>query len=294
MRETATIEARMRAAMPDLTRAERQAAAHVLSHFPMSALGSITALARAAEVSSPTIVRLVQKLGFRGYSDYQASLRAEVGQLLTAPLSLPEAGREGCAAGHPLQDFAAQVVANIDATIQQIPAGEFSAAAALLAEGARKVVVMGGRLTHAHGDYFATLLRVMRPDVHFIADMLTDWQQALLDLSPGDAVVIFDIRRYEGNAVYFAELAAEQGAKVVLITDRWMSPAAAHAAHVLACQTAMPAAWDSTASILFVVEALLAQVQGRLADQVQGRMNRLEDYFARTRVFQAPKPGGSG
>ncbi len=291
MRETATIEARMRAAMPDLTRAERQAAAHVLSHFPMSALGSITALARAAEVSSPTIVRLVQKLGFRGYSDYQAALRAEVGALLTAPLSLSDAGKEG---GHPLQDFAAQVVANIDATIQQIPAAEFHAAATLLAEGARKVVVMGGRLTHAHGDYFATLLRVMRADVHFIADMLTDWQQALLDLCPGDAVVIFDIRRYEGNAVHFAELAAEQGAQVVLITDRWMSPAAAHAAHVLACQTAMPAAWDSTASILFVVEALLAQVQGLLADRVQGRMNRLEDYFARTRVFQAPKPGGSG
>ncbi len=186
------------------------------------------------------------------------------------------------------------MVANIDATIQQIPAEDFLAAAALLAEGARKVVVMGGRLTHAHGDYFATLLRVMRADVHFIADMLTDWQQALLDLSPGDAVVIFDIRRYEANAVHFAELAAEQGAKVVLITDRWMSPAAAHAAHVLACQTAVPAAWDSTASILFVVEALLVQVQGRLADRVQGRMNRLEDYFARTRVFQAPKPGGSG
>ncbi len=294
MRETATIEARMRAAMPDLTRAERQAAGHILSHFPMSALGSITALAQAAEVSSPTIVRLVQKLGFRGYSDYQAALRAEVGALLTAPLSLPEGAREGGPGGHPLQEFAAQVVANIDATIQQIPAEDFLAAAALLAEGARKVVVMGGRLTHAHGDYLATLLRVMRADVHFIADMLTDWQQALLDLSPGDAVVIFDIRRYEANAVHFAELAAEQGAKVVLITDRWMSPAAAHAAHVLACQTAVPAAWDSTASILFVVEALLVQVQGRLADRVQGRMNRLEDYFARTRVFQAPKPGGSG
>ena len=60
------IEERMRASLGRLTRAERQAATHILSHFPMSALGSITALARAAEVSSPTIVRLVQKLGFRG------------------------------------------------------------------------------------------------------------------------------------------------------------------------------------------------------------------------------------
>lgn len=286
------IEARMRAAMPDLTRAERQAAGHILSHFPMSALGSITALARAAEVSSPTIVRLVQKLGFRGYSDYQTCLRAEVEQLLTAPLTLAE-GAPG-PVDHPLQAYAEQVVANINATIQQIPAEDFLAVSALLADMSRKVVVMGGRLTHAHGDYFATLLRVMRADVAFIADMLTDWQQALLDLRAGDVVVIFDIRRYEGNAIHFAELAADQGAAVVLLTDRWLSPAAAHARHVLAAHVEMPSAWDSSSPLLVVVEALLAHVQGRLAGQVQDRLNRLEDVFARTKVFSAPRVGGKG
>jgi len=287
-----TIEDRMRAALPELTRAERQAASHILSHFPMSALGSITALARAADVSSPTVVRLVQKLGFRGYTDYQSALRAEVARLLTAPLTLPEGTRE--ASAHPLQGFAAQVVANIDATIAQIPPREFLGAATLLADTSRRVTVMGGRLTHAHGDYFATLLRVIRADVSFLADVLTDWQQALLDLRAGDVAVVFDIRRYEANAVHFAELAAEQGAEVVLITDRWMSPAAGHARHVLACAVEVPAAWDSTASILVVIEALLAQVQGRLADQVQARLNRLEDLFARTKVFRAPKVGGKG
>lgn len=287
-----TIEDRMRAAMGDLTRAERQVATHILSHYPMSALGSITALARAAEVSSPTIMRLVQKLGFRGWSDYQSVLRAEVERLLVAPLTLPEGGREPQA--HPLQGFAAQVVANIDATLNQIPAQDFSGAAQLLADQARHVVVMGGRLTHAHADYMATLLQVIRPGVTFLHDHLTDWQQALLDLAPGDVAVIFDIRRYEGNAVSFAELAAEQGAAVVLITDRWLSPAAAHARHTLPCHIEMPAAWDSTAAMMVVVEALLAQVQGHLADQVQDRLNRLEDLFARTRLFRAPKLGGKG
>ncbi len=292
MDQPPTIENRMRAALGELTRAERQAATHILSHFPMSALGSITTLARAADVSSPTVMRLVQKLGFKGYSDYQAALRAEVERLLVAPLSLPGNGRDP--QPHPLQDFAVRVVANIDATLSQIPADDFLGAADLLADPARRVAIMGGRLTHAHADYLATLLRVIRPDVTYLDDHLTDWQQALLDLRAGDVAVIFDIRRYEGNAVHFAELAAGQGAEVVLITDRWLSPAAAHARHTLACHIEVPAAWDSTAAILVVVEALLAQVQGRLADQVQARLNRLEDYFARTRVFRAPRVGGRG
>jgi DNA-binding MurR/RpiR family transcriptional regulator len=289
---TMTIEERMRGALGDMTRAERQAATHILSHFPMSALGSITTLARAADVSSPTIVRLVQKLGFRGYSDYQATLRSEVERLLVAPLTLADGLRDGTA--HPLQSFAARVVSNIDATLSQIPSADFLGAADLLSDTARRVVVMGGRLTHAHADYMATLLRVIRPDVAFLADHLTDWQQALLDLRAGDVAVIFDIRRYEQNAVQFAELAAGQGAEVVLITDRWLSPAVAHARHTLACHIEVPAAWDSTAAMLVVVEALLAHVQGRLPGQVQDRLNRLEDYFARTKVFRAPRVGGKG
>lgn len=297
MDPAAAIEERMHAALGDLTRAERQAATYILSHFPMSALGSITTLAQAAQVSSPTIVRLVQKLGFRGYSDYQKALRAEVGRLLVAPLTLAPDGSEPAGAGpgglaaHPLHGFSRHVVGNIEATLARIPAADFAGAAALLADPARRVAVAGGRLTHVHADYMATLLRVIRPDVTFLGGHSTDWQQALLDLRAGDVVVIFDIRRYGSDAVQLAELAAELGGEVILVTDMGLSPAAAHARHTLACRIEMPSTWDSTATLLVVVEALLAQVQGLLADQVQARLNRLEDYFARTRVFRAPKVG---
>lgn len=289
MDDQTTIEQRMRAAGAELTRAERQAASHILSHYPMSALGSITSLARAARVSSPTIMRLVQKLGFKGYSDYQAALRSEVESLLTAPLSLSEGTREPAA--HPLQAFAAQVVSNIEATIHHIAASDVAGAAALLADPARRVVVIGGRLTHAHADYMATLLGVARPDVTCLADSVTGWQPALLDLRAGDVAVIFDIRRYEGNVVQFAEMAAAGGVEIIMITDRWLSPGSAFARHILPCHVEMPATWDSTVALMLVVEALLAQVEGLLAGQVHMRLNRLEDMLARTRVFCAPGPG---
>jgi DNA-binding MurR/RpiR family transcriptional regulator len=278
-----TIEARMRSAMPDFTRAERQAASHILSHYPVSALGSITALARAAEVSSPTVVRLVQKLGYRGYSDYQGALRKEVQQILVAPLSRGP----GTGTAHPMAGHAATVVRNLELTLAQIAPRDFAAVAGLLADTKRRVVIMGGRLTHAHADYLATLLRVIRADVTQINDVPTDWQQALLDIRAGDVVLLFDVRRYEANVVLFAELASEQGAEVLLITDRWLSPAAAHARHVLACGIEVPSAWDSTVTILVLVEALLAHVQGVLWQQAEDRMNRLEDSFARTRFFRS-------
>ncbi|MDO9524425.1 MAG: MurR/RpiR family transcriptional regulator, partial [Gemmobacter sp.] len=262
MDDPGSIEGRMRAALPEMTRAERQLATHVLRHYPVAALGSITALAKASEVSTPTVVRLVQKLGFKGYPDYQHAVRAEVEAMLISPLAKHDRWAGGVPDTHILNRFADAVVANLQATLGQIDHAEFDASAALLADPARQVFAIGGRITHALADYFVTLMKVVRPDVTILSDMSNTWPPGILDMKPGDVLVVFDIRRYENSVLQLVELAVEQGAQVILNTDRWVSPAATHARHTLCCHIEAPSAWDSTVSILVLVETLLAAVQG--------------------------------
>ncbi|MCU0911965.1 MAG: MurR/RpiR family transcriptional regulator [Rhodobacteraceae bacterium] len=287
-----SIEEKMRQALGSLTRAERQAATHILSHYPVSALGSITALARAAEVSSPTVVRLVQRLGYRGYSDYQAALRDEVEAMLVSPLAKQARRGEGDADAHVLSRFASLAMANIEATVAQIDTAAYDAVAALLADPARRVMALGGRLTHVHADYFATLMKVARPGVSLMSGTSDPWPAAMLDLGAGDVAVLFDVRRYEASVVQAAEQAAEQGAVVVVVTDRWRSPAAAKAQHVLTCHIEVPSAWDSTVPILFLIETLVASVQGRNWGDAESRLKRLEEIYARTRFFRGGSSGG--
>ncbi|MEY4872644.1 MAG: hypothetical protein RLZZ563_1974 [Pseudomonadota bacterium] len=285
----APMEDRMRKALPDLTRAERQLATHILSHYPVAALGSITALARASGVSTPTVVRLCQKLGYKGYPDYQQALRSEVEAMLVSPLAKHDRWAGGVPDTHILNRFADAVMANLQATLGQIDHAEFDAAAALLADPTRRVFAMGGRITHAMADYFVTLMKVVRPNVTLLSGMSNTWPPALLDMARGDVLLVFDIRRYENSVLQLTELAVEQGAEVVLITDRWQSPAAAHARHTLSCHIDAPSAWDSTVSILVLVETLLASVQAQTWDVTEGRLNRLEDLYARSRFFRRPR-----
>ena len=283
---SASIEDQLRRAMADLTPTERKLAAHVLDHYPVAALGSITALAKAADVSTPTVVRLVQKLGFKGYPDFQQSLRAEVEDMLASPLSRHEKWAGAAPDAHILNRFADQVVANLQATLAGIDPGEFDAAAALLADPSRRIYAMGGRITHAMADYFVTLMKVVRPDVALLSDMSNTWPPALLDMKPGDVVLVFDMRRYENAVLQVAELAAEQGAEVVLVTDRWISPAATHARHTLAAHVEAPSAWDSTVSILVLVETLLAAVQDLRWQDTEARLKRMEGLYERVRFFR--------
>ena len=281
-----TVEDQMRAALPGLTPAERQVATHVLRHYPMAALGSITVLAQAAQVSTPTVVRMCQKLGFRGYPDYQSALRGEVEAMLESPLVKHDRWTGSAPDTHILNRFADAVVANLQATFAQIDHAEFDAVAGLLADPSRRIFAMGGRITHAHADYLVTLMKVVRPEVTLLSDMSNTWPPALLDMKPGDVLVAFDIRRYENSVLQLVELANEQGAEVVILTDRWVSPAAAHARHVLTAHVEAPSAWDSTVSILVLVETLLAAVQTRTWDQTEGRLKRLEVLYDRSRFFR--------
>jgi DNA-binding MurR/RpiR family transcriptional regulator len=283
---TRTLDDQLRTSLADLTRAERQLATHILSHYPISALGSITVLAKAASVSTPTVVRLAQKLGFKGYPDLQNALRGEVEAMLLSPLAKHDRWAGGVPDSHILNRFADAVMGNLQSTLGQIDHAEFDAAARLLADPDRAVFAMGGRITHALADYFTALMKVVRPEVTLLSNNSTTWPPTLLDMSPGDVLLVFDIRRYENAVLQLAEMAKEQGAEIILITDRWLSPAAAHARHTLACHIEVPSAWDSNVTLMVLVETLLAAVQDLTWEVTEGRMKRLEDLYARTRFFR--------
>ena len=280
------LDDQLRTALPDLTRAERQLATHILSHYPVAALGSITVLAKAAAVSTPTVVRLAQKLGFKGYPDMQGALRGEVEAMLVSPLAKHDRWAGGVPDTHVLNRFADAVVANLQSTLGQIDHAEFDAAASLLADPSRAVFAMGGRITHALADYFISLMKVVRPEVALLSNNSTTWPPMLLDMRPGDVLLVFDIRRYENAVLQLAEMAKEQGAEILLITDRWVSPAAAHARHTLACHVEGPSAWDSNVTLMVLVETLLSAVQDLTWDVTEGRMRRLEHLYDRTRFFR--------
>lgn len=271
---------------PALTRAEKQLAAVITDNYPVSGLGSITRLAEAAKVSTPTVARMVQKLGYSGFPEFQAALRDELEARMSNPIEKHEAWSRHAPESHMLNRFADAVLGNIRQTLAQVDPDEFDAATRLLADPGRRVFITGGRVTHALSDYLELHLQVIRGGVGHVRRNSSGWSHALLDIRPGDVLVIYDIRRYENAALAMAKMAKERGAQVVLFTDQWLSPAQAHADHSFAAKIEAPSAWDSSAALLLLTETLIAAVQEDLWETTKGRMAALEEIFDRTTVFR--------
>ncbi len=281
-----TVAERIRARFEQLTRAERQLANVMLQSYPASALGSITAMAAASGVSTPTVARMARKLGFDGFPKLQAALREEVEARLSSPIAKHDRWAVTAPATHILNRFAEVATENLRHTLQQTDPEAFDAAADLLAERARSVHVAGGRITHALADYFFTHMQVIRPGMTLIASGANLWPQYLLNMRAGDLLVIFDIRRYEHDLLRLAEVASAKDITLILFTDQWGSPATKFAKHSFHARIEAPSAWDSSIVLLFMVEALIAAVESRSWQETKGRMEALEGLFDRAKVFR--------
>lgn len=281
-----TVAERIRSHFENLTRAERQLANAMLENYPVSGLGSITAIAETSNVSTPTVVRMAKKLGFKGFPELQAALRSELEATISNPIAKHNRWASNAPDTHILNRFADAVMENMRQTLRQIDPAEFNAVAALLSDRNRDVHVVGGRITRSLADYLFTHMQVIRGGMTLVATNANTWPHYVLNMKPGDVLVAFDIRRYERDILKLAEMATAKGVKLVLFTDQWGSPAAKLATHSFHSRIEAPSAWDSSVVTMFIVEAVIAAVETMTWDETQERMRTLEDLFDQTKMFR--------
>jgi DNA-binding MurR/RpiR family transcriptional regulator len=281
-----TIAELIRASMRVLTRAERQLANALMANYPVAGLTSITELAKTANVSTPTVLRMAKKIGFSGFPEFQSALRRELEATLSNPIAKHDRWAIDVPEGHILNRFASATIDNLQTSLQHIDYKMFDKVSSLLADHDSSVHIVGGRITHAIADYLFTHLQVIRKDVHMLPASSGLWPHHLLNMNKGDVLVVFDIRRYEADLVKLAELAQERGTRVVLFTDQWMSPISTSAVHSFNLRIEVPSGWDSAVATLFMVEALIASVENNLWPQTSSRMSELEALFDATKRFR--------
>lgn len=265
---------RLKRELQRMTPNEKRAAMRLLADFPMAGLDTATRFGEAAGVSAPTVLRMIAKLGFPSYGAFQDELKSELAAQRETPLGKGAVAR--LTRGDPLSDFAQATIDNLRATSANVPRDELAAVTALLADARRAVHLLGGRFTDSLAEYMTAHLRVLRPRVRHLSGQPAAWRDQLLDIEKRDVVLLFDIRRYSDELLAFAEQAAARGAIIVLVTDQWLSPISRVARHVLPAHVAAPSVWDSSAALLLIVEALLAEIAKAENDAGTKRLQALE------------------
>lgn len=271
---------RLRRELPTLSQREAQAARHLMANYPVAGLKTVAEFAEQSGVSTATVLRLVRRLGFAIYADFQDSLRRHLEVTLQSPLlrfSRPHK-RDADTHSHFLSRFTANIVTRLEELERIVPASEFDNVTALLAEQRRDIHFLGGRYSSSVATYIADLLSAVRGKIHVVGGQTQRWPQQLLDIGRNSVLVVFDVRRYQQDVIDFATKAAtRQGATVVLFTDIWQSPISHVARHVLPIPVETPSVFDMLTVGMALGEALVGATAARIGADGRKRIERLED-----------------
>ena len=262
----------------ELTRSDTRILRALLGDYPAAGLGTAASLARRANVSDPTVTRLMLKLGFASFGEFQKALLAEVDKRMRSPLAMMEEKRSNAhdREQSPAQGYLRSVASCLDHTLLRTPPHSYDVAVKLILGASGRVLLLGGRFSRHLAGILAGYLSQIRVGVSDITMLSVESFDTLIDIDRSDVLVVFDYRRYQTDVVRFAQQAVARRAALVLFTDTWQSPLAALAQTVITAETEVNSPYDSLVPGLAQVEAVAKQILTLTGDTARERIERME------------------
>lgn len=271
------IKATIEQVFEKLSVSERKVARVILSNYPISGMQTIAVVSKMANVSDPTVLRFIKKIGFSKYADFQNCLKEELDQRIQGPLEIKKKNvKFDSDLSQYLNDFSQSLSRALSETFSNISVGEFNGILEELRNNRKSVHLLGGEFTETIARYAYFHLRKMRSKVHLIQGQLSLRIDHLLDLGKHDVLIIFDVRRYQKDLSEFAAWASQRVSSIILVTDQWLSPASQYATFVLPCRVESNSRWDSLVGVTGVIEALMSCFAEQEWQKVKYRLESLE------------------
>lgn len=264
---------RIRSQMESLTARERLLATYVLDNLEHVHLLNSHQLASEAGLSSATVTRFSQSIGYSGFVELRDSLRNE---LRTAYQPSGPEDPEGF-----LGEFWKLEVENtLEAA--RIPEESINRLVDVLV-GANSVWVGGIQTMRPIVHSMIYFLGLFRPRTYALAEDVRVRPEQLLDMTSEDIAVLFTVRRYSKATRYVGEAVVAQGAKLVVVTDDGAPPLARIAHQTLRLPTKAASPMRSITTFL-----QLAQLVGLLVGAKCGnsRNEAAEKLFERYAPFE--------
>ncbi|UOA16487.1 MurR/RpiR family transcriptional regulator [Sulfitobacter dubius] len=256
-----------------LGRREQDVAREILRQYPLSALCTVSALAERSNVSTATVLRLVQRLDLNGYGGFQEAVKSDVARLLETPLQRLSAqtarpDQEGSLLSELLNRTSQQLQNCHDPVMD----ADFETATALLADTKNRIYCAGGRHSRHIAALLTEYLGLLRPNVQLVEGPSEGWQRYLLEMNSRTVLCVTDIRRYQPSLLRFSNLAAKQGARVIAISDAWADRHDFGAEVLFRMPSASPSPIDSHCGQLLLAEALIGGLAKKIGPPLQERL----------------------
>lgn len=254
------IDERLTKLLADLPRKLACAARYALDNPDRIAFDSMRTVAAACEVTSPTMLRLAQRLDYDNYEAFRDEFRQNVvhhgfGTRADA-LRVIASSQEKDHLSEKMAQAATQNIAQAMSFFEISALDEFTRS---VAQSDRTFILATGSMNWLAAMMESTgvmAIRGLRADHSGSATLV----ETIADITEKDTVLVLAIAPYAKKTVEAAAFARSRGARVYALTDKRSSPLVEYADRVFLAPANSPHFFPSVVSTVLMIEILLSAI----------------------------------
>lgn len=253
-------------------------AKYILDNQADFGLDVIRVTSRKSGVSTYTLFRMAERLGFDSYDSFREpfrdSLVASVG-VLDRPEWLDELATKG-EIGQIQADATLNALAVVRRTMERLSPETLEQVADLMI-GTRRVYVMAVRASYSIAYYLNYAGRMVLDTLQIIPSHVSSTIDDLNRSQPGDVLIGITTAPYSQETLEACRFAQNRGVKIILITDSEIVAPDLKPEYTLIASAMSTHYFASYSGVTAVIDALLAVLMHKTGSQGQARIDSYEE-----------------
>jgi DNA-binding MurR/RpiR family transcriptional regulator len=243
------------------------------------AFSSALEVGKRVNVSESTVIRWTQKLGYKGYAEFQQVIQRKL-----AEERLEQETREPGTDQSFLKNLLDAEIASI-VKLKHLMNEDVLLQAVDLISSAKRIYVTSDFFDYGLAHWFSEWLDMTIGCTEMIFPSDRHYYRQMAKLEPGDILIAFVFPRYTKIAVETVQSAKKRGAEVVLLTDSSESPAAEYADISLTVAVNSNLNIDSYTAVHVLLTSIMRFVYVKEHAKVKENLARLETVYNEKNIF---------
>lgn len=277
-----SVESRVTEIYEKLPKGQKKVAEYLLRNHVEFSISTASQIAKRIDVSEATVIRFSYSLDYKSFSHMQKSFQAEFladtnpENLQGSPLQLDD----------PNKDLINKIVTREMEILQQMQGmdrNDFWQTADLLMN-TKHVKIVGNLASYAAAYWFYLKLSMMRENVTLLSNELNASFDNLLLKEPEETVfILISMPSYVVSTLNIGKHAKEQGAKILTITDRKLSPTGRIADICLTTDIGIHSeAMISISSVMSLINLITSGIESKYEEEISLRVRSINKYYTDT------------